>query len=169
MAFTTQQEADLLALLNRGTKKMRDLPEQVAFNSSLFVRVLDEGNVQLSQRDRKMSISLIADLTVVGSENVSTSSNSRYVDTGINIENYKEIFIEVTDGSTVVVGPYRKELMTLMIGSAGSARPTRHISVNFPNISGIISFGRNAAWNLLFARSSTDIDPMPITVLGRPI
>ena len=47
------------ALLNAGTKRMSDLPEQVSFDGTLYVRVLDESLSDESQRDRKMRLSRI--------------------------------------------------------------------------------------------------------------
>lgn len=38
---------------------MRDLPEQLTYKSGLFLRVLDENNPDLSQRDRKIDIDLV--------------------------------------------------------------------------------------------------------------
>lgn len=59
MPFTPQQEADLIALLNRGTRTMSNLPEQAVFDGTLYVRVLDESELDVANRDKKMRITRI--------------------------------------------------------------------------------------------------------------
>ena len=165
MAFTAQQEADLLALLNRGTKKMRDLPEQTTYDSTLFARVLDEDAVQLSQRDRKMSLSLIGfNPTEIVNENIDIASSNWHEISNFIWPEEGWVIVQIDYASTPQLGPLFLHTPTIRsrgVGVVGES-PTSDFRTQTSNGS-IVQFGRTATFGGLIAGSSPG-DPMPIKI-----